>query len=251
MKIEKESDILKPDFRAQVLKEVNSQENWSRKREAKRRYDILRDYTSKYVLRALEQETTNDVLKEISNRVSNISIARKIIDKKAMVYKHGATRTTEDEADQEKLDQLLDLINFNSGMKKMNEYVEAFRNGIGYIFPYQDKNSGKWKIKFNTLSPFLVDVIEDADNPEDARVFLFSYYTNLDEQHQVHAPPNQAGSHDNNTGLTAFRQGDNRDQAIADSPNDQDVDSKRYIWWSTNYHFTTKWQGGYGFYIRR
>ena len=49
MRISDESKINDKDFRSQVIQEIEGPENIQRKKEAKRRYDLYKDFTKYYI----------------------------------------------------------------------------------------------------------------------------------------------------------------------------------------------------------
>lgn len=241
MKISDEKSILDKSFRLAVIQEIESPENINRKQEAKRRYDCYKDFTKFYVADRIKKEMGEETLKIVMNRLSNISICRKITNKKAQVYKDGVVRTayntdgTKNEIAQKQIDSLYSLMKINGTMKKTNKWNELQKNSSNYIMPYLCPQSGKYKLKVNALSPFLYDVIEDSINPEMPLVYIFSYFSN--------EKSNLVSTDDVHTSLTYsesnFRTGNLKDELIADSPDDQGLPQKKFVWWSYNHHFTT------------
>lgn len=248
MRIHNEDALLKEDFRADIIAEIENPENQNRKDEAYKRYEVFKDRTSKYVLERMEAESAkNDVIAEIKNRVSNVSFCRKIIDKRSLVYKEVPERSF---ADNEVLGdaylEIADLVNLDSEMKKTNKYVELFKNCMVQVVPYQDVNTERFKLKLSVLPPYLYDVIEDHQNPEMARVVIFSYYSPENSTSASYKAPGKSGNREApsfpvDVG-SSFRDGDGINQRIADSPADASI-KKNYVWWSTKYHFTTNEKG--------
>jgi hypothetical protein len=231
MKMSNEQQLFDLRFRKEVIEDIEGSENVERKNASKKAYDLLKDKNKKYVLDKLYHEYEGPVVNEMLNRVSNISIFRKMNDKKAMVYKDGVKRVymneqgEKDEEGQEKLDNMIDLLNFNQKMKRTNKFVEAIKNCEAYLLPYLDKPSGLWKFTLNPLAPHYFDILEDDSNFEVKRVMVFSYFTN-----------------------ERLLDGDGVDQIIADDPNDvgevtNHDGNKRFTWWSDNYHFITDGSG--------
>lgn len=252
MKLKDETQILDKDFRKLVIQEIFSEENQTRKRIIKRRYDILKDNTKKYVIEKIRQEHSPDVLPAILSRVSNVSISKKIINKKSTIYKNGAKRITEKKRDQKNLDELVRLLDFKRQMKKTNEYVEAFKNTVGYPKPFTDFGSGKKKLKIDILMPFLYDVIEDEENPEMARVYILSDYVPPQTSGLAHRPPGLSGlrestqtqiSRDDFYEGQYINPGNQIDEIIADVPDDFGAGKEELIWWSDNFHFTSDFKG--------
>jgi hypothetical protein len=252
MRIFMEDELLDKGFRAKVIEEIEAPENLERKEEMKRRYDVFKDNTKRYVLDRMQGESTDTkIVNEIIHRTANASFTRKIIDKKAMVYKDGVIRTIQEDNEkvrdetQEQIDKQVDLVNMNSKMVKINKYTELFKNSVAQIIPFKHQlEKGKMGYKIRTLQPYFYDVIEDRENPEEARAYIFSYY-NPELQTPEHAPENQSGEREfeSITPNQAFRRGDERDQTIADAPDDFQAQKREYVWWSNKYHFTTDEKG--------
>lgn len=256
MRLNNEDDILKEDFRSSVLAEIESQENVNRKEEALRRYECYKDFTKKYVLQRIADEMGVNTAIDVKNRISNISFCRKIIDKRAQVYKDGAVRVLTDnegvklEEAQVSVDKVYRKIDANSRMKKVNKFSELQKNCSLFVMPYKDSRSQKWKYKLYPLQSYLYDVIEDEANPEEPLVVIFSYFTSRRTQNLQQAPLDQSGNLSErdrlnityNTG-SDFRLGNGVNEIIADSPSDEGESQKKFIWWSHKYHFTTDEKG--------
>jgi hypothetical protein len=238
MKIFNEEQLLDESYRKLVIKDIESEENQIRKNEAKRRYDLLKDETRKYVIERLEKELNKETVEEMKHRAANISIFRKVIDKKARVYADGIRRTV-DEINQPRLDLLEDALNLNTKMKQVDRVLEAQKNLMFQIVPYECHMSNMMKLKLNILHPHLYDVIQDHENPEKERVVIFSYYSSVDMNNEQ-AIGTYGGIRSNTPDLKDF-ESDGVDQLIADP--DDNKEKKYYIWWSSNYHFTTDEKG--------
>lgn len=224
-----------------VLKEVNGPENQERKEEAKKRYDLLKDKSKKYVVERLEKELHKETVDEMVHRASNLSVYRKIIEKKARVYAEGVTRQVGEEY-QGQLDLLTDLLNIDTNMKKVNKALEAQKNCMAQIVPYEDPLTGGMKLKFNVLHPFLYDVIEDFDNPELPRVVIFSYWSSpIVNRSQALGTYGGVRSVSPRHDYDFQEKNDGKDQIIADA--DDNKECQYFVWWSSKYHFTTDEDG--------
>jgi hypothetical protein len=248
MKLINEEQLLDENFRKLVLKEINGEENKERKKEARIRYDIFKDGTRKYVVERMKEELTAETFREVKHRTANISILRKIVDKKSMVYRHGALREANEHPKQDEYQAALDFysdeLNHNTKMKKVNKYLELQKNCAYFVAPYLNTKTGKHNLRSQVLSPYAYDVIPDAQNPEIPRVYVFSYFSPNSTPSRA-SEPNQSGmrpEEQRKNAVLNFRQGDGVDQIIADSPADQN-EGMNYIWWSDTYHFTTNSKG--------
>lgn len=246
MKIYNETDLLNIDYRKKVLDEIEGNENLKRKAQMKRRYEIYKDNTKSYALKMMQDESTDkQIIKEIINRLSNISFCKKVIAKKSTLYKDGVKRDVigGDRESQAQVDGIYDYVEINSVMKKTNRYTELFKNALVSVLPYECPKTGLYYYKPVVMAPFLYDAIEDYHNPEMPRAIITSYYNQSISGQTNYAPENMSGVRDQTSNSTAFREGDGKDQIIADAPIDDMVDQKEYVWWSNLYHFTTNRKG--------
>ena len=237
MQIYNEDDLLNIEFRKSVIEEIEGEENIARKAESYKRYEIYRDRIKKYILEQLILEMDEATVKEMQTRIATVNMYKKMVQKKARVYKNAPIRTSIDKGNQDYLMSLSELINLNSVMKKVNRYVEAFRNCAAYNKPYKNyAKDGRWSHKVDVLAPHQFDVIEDQDNPDIARAVILSHFKRSSLSSTSEDPQSRVKS-----GIaTNFRDGDNQRQKIADSPGDKD---KEYIFWSNKYHFTCDHKG--------
>jgi len=234
--------ILDIEYRKTIIKEIEGDENKRRKQEAKKRYDIYKDGSKKYVIDQLNKELSPATVKEMISRTPNLSFLKNIIAKKAMVFKDGLSIDIVSDKDvsktEEQVSKILDFVKMGTVCKKLNSFVELFKNTAAYICPIQ-RPDGKYYYKVKALQPYLYDVIEDENDPEVGRVFIFSYYDNAFTSELT------TNAYGERTGIVnqSYRSGDNVDQKIADTPSDYGKEKKFYIWWSENYHFVTDAKG--------
>jgi len=236
MNLFNEDEVLDEKFRKEIIEEIEGPENTRRKAESYKRYEIYRDRIKKYILANLLQEMDEATVNEMQSRVATVNMYKKMVQKKARVYKDSPIRVSITK-DQDYLQSLVSLLNLNSTMKKVNKYVEAFRNCAVYAKPYLNHAvDGKWAQYLDVLAPHSFDVIEDMDNPQMPRAVILTHYKATTVVSSDNNPNNRTS-----TNLQSnFRDGDNKNQTIADSPNDK---KKEYIWWTKKYHFTTNEKG--------
>lgn len=265
MKIKSEDEILDPEIRKAVLSEIKGTENVRRKKEALKRYEIYKDLTKKYVIEALESELEGETVDEMKSRASNISLAKKIINKKARVYKHGVKREVlendknkstlvskllgkdkkakaEKEAEQAKVDDIYSILKGNQEFKKANRFLELQKNTAMQILPIPD-GKGKFYLKMRILNSHVYDVIEDFNDPEKPLVYILSFFHERNQNTNIDVLDGGDGRGITTNGSSSFRHGDTIDQKIADSEADQGIDQTRHIWWSKSWHFTTNAEG--------
>ena len=239
MQIYNEEKLLDQDFRAMLIEEIEGEENVSRKKESFKRYEIYRDRIKKYILENLSLEMDEETVNEMQSRIATVNMFKKMVQKKARVYKNAPIRTPLVDGEGDYISSMVDLLNLNSTMKKVDRYKEAFRNVAVYNKPYKNHAvDGKWAHMLEVLAPHQFDVVEDQDNRSMVRAVILSHYSNKSVNENYSSPQNR-----NKSGLKGnFRDGDGKQQVIADSPGDE---NKEYVFWSKNYHFTCNAKGEY------
>lgn len=250
-RIVNEDDILKPEIRAKVLEDINGPENLTRKQLSQKRHEIYKDNTKKWVIKALAaQGLRNDTLQMMSDRAANISVCKKIVDKKAKCYAGGVKRTASNTSDQVKVDELSELLELDSKNKKADKWRELHRNCMVQVIPVKNINESEdagrdlYDILYRILAPWQYDVIEDYYNHERPLVVVLSEYVYKPKPVVFSSTQDAAivGAQMPNGVNTRTRpEGDGINQTIANAPYD-DV-TCRYIWWSKKWHFTTNDKG--------
>ena len=230
MKMMSDDDVLNLEFRKNVLAEIKGTENVRRKNEHLRRYEVYKDQTVKWVLESLKSDGLEpETIAMMTNRASNVSICKKIVNKLARTYSGGVQRSVGDDADaRAAVDAMARYLQFDDKMKKNDRYRELQRNSVAQFL--QERSGGDaetplYRVGMRILGPWQYDVIEDCFNRETARCYILSDFIE-----QNNSTPN-AG-----TNL--------KDDVIADAPTDAGMGKRRtFIWWTAKYHFTT-WDDG-------
>ena len=251
MIIQNEDSILDEKVRARIIGEIKGSENQRRKDEAYKRYEVYKDLTSKYVVQRMLELFNFDTVQEMSYALSNISVLRKIVDKLARVYNLGVKRTvvkedgTEDQEQTKQLEELSQLLAFNSLMKKTNRGYKRDKNTLFYAKPVKvyENDFEKWDLDPMPIFPYLYDVIENPEDRTKPMVVILSHYQPPQLMSgQIVQNQEQASKHTLKS-VNPFNMGDKKDQSIADTPSDQGAENDQYIWWSNKYHFTTDCKG--------
>ena len=237
MRLKSESDILDADIRKHIIQEIDGQENLARKRAALRRFEVYKDRIKKHMIDILERELEPDTIDEMISRTSTVNLLKKIVNKKARVYKTSPQREVDEEV-QPVVDGVYDFINANQNMKKGNRWLELFKNTLIVAQP-KEEDDDRFSYGLRAMPEHLYDVIEDERDPERPLVLIFSKFTKRHETHDLRIEDGRSFGVQH----TDFRSGDRRNQTIADSPADEDVDNREFIWWSKNLHFTTNVKG--------
>ncbi len=239
MKAFKESDILSQTFRVAVIEEITK--GWeakARKAEHEKREEVFKDRTREYALRLIKAEMGEKAVLELQHRTPNISMTKKVVEKKARVYKDEPVRKAEKETDQKALDGLAKYLKLNAMGKTINKKVELHQNVQQRAMPvenYSEKTltgAPTWGVKLSMVQPARYDVIEDPDDPTQPLVTVLSYIDLGDGL------------------LSDYRSADNvatkigsGEQATTRAAAAMDPKKQRFIFWSQNYHMTTDGAG--------
>lgn len=223
-------DVLSAQVRSDVLDDINSEENFSRKREAQRRFDVYRGRQDRYILERLQNEFSISTVQEM-RKVLSINMTEKIIDELSSIYKNDPEREYSEasEGESEQIENLYNESKFNSTMKIANRYYNLFDDLDILVVP----KDGIVKVK--PLTKMGYDIIPDAENPEKAYALILSTFDD-----------NRNSSYRNDTNIDDERQDyynrDFRNQKIADD-DDRKKNLQRFIWWTAEHHFTTDGHG--------
>jgi hypothetical protein len=239
MKLIIEDQILDEGFRARVIKDIKSESNNARKNEAKKRYEVYKDNTVKYVMAKLQRELKDvNTLAIMENRAANISIGKKVINKLGRVYACPVTRETGSETVNNQIAELAKIMNFDQNQKKADRLTRLQKNTLVWFYP-DAVGADEYRICQKVYQPWQYDVLENPNDPERPACVVFSDFNDsrqlglpLGEGPQVSAleGTTSVSSH----GMTLAT---NSSMAINTD------ETRTYIWWTNNYHFTTDSKG--------
>lgn len=242
-----QAQILDKNFREMVIKEITGDENRDRKQRELRKHEVYRDKTKKWVLEALAKEGLKlQTLRQMENRASNISICRKIVNKLARCYVGGVQRSIDGEQNQAAVDELERLLEVNQKMDKADKYRRLFYNTAIQVVPEitttELDEAIKHKLKLRVFPPWNYDVIEDANDREVPKVYILTEFTERFNTLQRFVRSGTDGREARGL-VPNFQVGDQKEQVIADNPEDLGSEQRQFIWWSETYHFTTNEKG--------
>jgi hypothetical protein len=201
-------DITNPSHLAQLISEIESDENISRKKEAWISYQCLEGNQLEYVEERLQELYPKTWPKF---RKSDISLVKKVDKKIAKAYKSSPMRKLQAEKETKELNRIYDSFKFDRALKDFDRYYNQHKYAafwLNYVNPKEDEIEGKYVLR--SLQPFEYDVVLHEVTYEPI-IFSFSY-PDVDVT-------DYAGSSD---GI---------DQAIADSMSDVGQSSKRFSFW--------------------
>lgn len=217
IKLIKQDQILDKTFRMKVIEEILSNENSARKLEANRRYEIYKDKTVEWVVKKLKEEGLEEkTISLMKNRATNVSICRKIVDKKSQTYLGNVLREASIESEVAGTPQiklLEDELEFNENSKKSDRWLELFKNTSTQIVPVLNQRASDregrdlYDLKMKVFSPSQYDVLPFSNNSEQAGCVILSEFI---------------------------------ENKMSSNKKDHE-----FIWWSDRYHFTTDANGDY------
>lgn len=237
MKLYTEEQLLSPQIRKRIIQEIQGSNNIARKDEASKRHEVYKDQTVKWVMKKLQNEKLKpETLTLISNRASNISICKKIVNKLARAYSQGCSRETGNEDLNKRLEYLALLMNWDKMMKKADKYLRLQRNCMPWIMPELCSTvDGKqtWVLKTKVLGPWQYDAVENSKDPDDPIAIVLSDFHSFNSINRIYSGPNQVNAAD------ADRVEMRTDIPISEGANISHVEPvARYIFWGNKYHFT-------------
>lgn len=241
MKLYSEEQLLNVEVRKEIIKEIQSTSNIARKVEAKKRHEVYKDNTIKFVLEKLENEGLRpNTVQLMKNRASNISICRKVISKLSRSYQNGVIREVAggDETMGTKISLLSLLLDFNSNMKKCDRLLHLQKNCMPWFVP-EEYEPGKFVIKFKVFSPEQYDAIPSARDPECPIAIVLSEFINPEDGTKFRTGRNQVD------GIDATVRSEWQKELVAQGSKVQtaSTQAETYIFWGNKYHFTCDKEG--------
>lgn len=233
---EMEVNLLDGKVRQQVLADIKSEENITRKRDQQKRSDVYNDKQDVYILERLRREFSQKTVDEM-RKILSINLSKRIIDEKSSVYMReperlfstrSGTELTEDQMDL--LSSLYENLPINMAMKKAN--VLHNLHGQCTVMCVPDMKGG---FKVRAVAPMHYDVIPSADNPEEAFAIILNVW-DKDLRETVRSGNGES------TQLNHYKTNDHMNQKIADE-NDRRALLERYIVWTKDAHFTMDGKG--------
>ena len=160
-------EILDPNYRKQVFKDLHGYENKLRKQNIYHAIQIYKEKQYEYVKNSLAQEYDAETVNGM-RKITSINIVRAIIHEEASIYKSAPTRTFEgaNEREQKQLENLYKYCMVNKQLKFSNRYFKY----IGQTHVQQIPMHGI--IKQRVLAGYNLDVVPDEWDPEIGEVYI-------------------------------------------------------------------------------
>lgn len=165
-----------PDYsnineRIRLIDEIKSSENIERKRKSLKDFEIYNDNAEKFVKDKLVQQLSANTVQQMPI-ISNLNIAKAVVNKEATIYIDEPTRIYEDinPKDEIAIKALYSDCAFNSSLAKSNKYYKLRNQTFLQIVPkYQ-------RLKLRVLHSHNIDVVPDEQDPEVAYAYVISTF---------------------------------------------------------------------------
>lgn len=196
---------------SELILDIESDENVQRKKQAFILHECINGRQKDHVVDELKKLYPNSYA---NFRVSDISIAKKVVSKKAKAYKNPPTRKLEKDNETELLNEIYDKYHFDRVLKEADKIFNAYKYvglWLSYIDPEEDSEELEGKYYLQALHPFEFDVLR---HEKTGRVLAsaFSY------------------------GDTDVTKGsDGIEQSIAEDQRDTAAQTKRYVIYDEKY----------------
>lgn len=233
--MDQELDLTKEENRIKVLADIKSEENYNRKRDQQRRFDVYNDRQDTYILERLRREFSEKTVQEM-RKILSINLSKRIIDEKSSIYqrypdREFSTRSGAELSD----DQVLQLENLykynrvNVALKRANIFYNLNDQCTLMIVP--DKQGC---LKVRAIPPQHYDVVPSAMDPEKAYAYILNTW-----DYNLH----KTNKGNEGTQLDKYKgQSDRNNQSIADD-DDRLALLQRFIVWTAEYHFVMDGKG--------
>jgi len=215
-------DFLNQSNLKNIIEEINSDENKSRKADHQKRSHVFNDHQREYVMEMLVKEFSSKTVSEMRTCTS-INLSRRIITEMSSVYKRTPDRVfSELSEEQEAAVKLIyDDSRANVKLKKANQKYKLHDQCAIQVIP---KNG---KISLKLLAPQQYDVIPDPQDPETAIAYIISA---LDKS-SVDSASINSDIDGSNYGSKNIPKSNNKNEAIADR-DDYKAALDRYVIWT-------------------
>ena len=217
-----------------IIAGITDESEVTRRAEAYRRQLIYKDGGKRFLLEQIRREFNEDAIKEM--RLCPINLLKKIVNKRAAVYKKPPIRTTLDANDQALVDFYVREMKLDMAMQKANRYFILHANCALYTVPDMEG-----EIKMRVIPPYMYSIAPAAHDRTVVDVWSFSSFT---ESGRVTNTVDQSSA----TGVEGFSREpgyQKKDDLIDSKKRPTDSTSRNFILWSASQHATVDEDGDY------
>jgi len=224
--------ILNQGLIQKIIEEVEGQAEVNRRAMTKRRHDIYKDGGKNFLVEKILREFGRDALDEM--RLTPINLLKKIVDKRAGVYRRPPVRKCDLPSDQALVDFYVTKMSFNELMQKANRYLCLASNTVVYIRP--DKTGC---LKGSVVPAYQYSIVPKAHEQTEVDCYIFSAFS---DEGRVTPQDSQFPA----TGVQSFseqREFKTSGDLVASNEKSLDDSSTNYIFWTDQNHVTTDTNG--------
>lgn len=208
-----------------IIAEIEGQGEVDRRAKIKRRHDIYKDGGKAFLIEKILREFGEDALSEM--RITPINLLKKIVDKRAAIYKRPPVRLAKTPADQKLVAYYERKLALDQVMAKANRYMALASNTVVYVKPKDDGY-----LEACVIPAYQYSLVPNEKDQTKIDVFVFSSFAKADR-----VAPNDAPTPA--TGVQGFNeQRTSGNGLVASNERTLEDSSRYYIFWSKDQHLT-------------
>ncbi len=223
--------ILTDDQTRRIVEEIQGDAEVSRRALVKRRHDIYNDGGKAFLIENILREFGRDALGEM--RITPINLLKKIVDKRAGVYRKAPVRKAENPQDQALVDYYAKTLSFNELMQKANRYLALASNTVVYFRPHNGT------IKACVVPAYQYSIIANPIDQTVVDAYIFSSFVQEGRVAPDSAALPATGVQSYNQQRGFAQQGD----LVASNEKSSDFTAQKYMFWTDQEQFTTDKSG--------
>jgi len=230
-----ELNLLQEQNRKIILESIRSEDNFARKRDQQKRFDVYNDRQDIYILERLQREFSKKTVSEM-RKILSINLSKRIIDEKSSVYNtppkrvfHTLSGIELTEEQQLQCEHLYSVNKANFALKRSNIFFNTHDQCTIMVVP---NNRGGLKIR--AIPPHHYDVVPSSLDPEIAHAYILNVWDK--DTHQT--------AKQNSSDFQNYRSNSSINMAIADD-SDYKALMERYIVWTKDYYFIMDGKGNF------
>jgi len=157
-----------------LIDAINTDENKQRKKDAWTAYQCLEDNQEAYVRERLEYLYP---MTHAKFRIGDISVVKKVIDKKNKAYKTPPIRTLATKQQTKALEEVYNKNNFNHAFAMADKYLNLYKYvalWLTYVNPQENSEELEGEFYLHALAPFQYDIVLDEITKKPV-MFIMSY----------------------------------------------------------------------------
>lgn len=210
-------DLLNYGVRKELLRDIKSFENVQRKKRSIKSFEIYNDNSYQFVYEELVKQLSEKTANQMPI-VSNLNVAKAVVNQEAEIYTDDPTRTYTDISDSDKkaLEDLYTDSKFNTVLIKANKTYKRKNQAFLQVVPKEGR------LILRSLQEHNIDVIPDENDPEKAYAYIISSFDKSE----------------------ILNNSDRINQSSADA-DDYKALAERYQIWTADYTFVMNGKGDY------